>query len=618
MTDVGKRGGGHGRVGSAAGLETLEGRMLLTAVVTGNPFGGAKAASTGAITMASFTTSEPLPVAEDYTDATTASAVATAPVSGEWSAGLSVYNFNVTPNTPTGQLNLATFNDYGPESFGAPTATIDWGDGTQSAGNFVPTGGGAGIGEWWVQGGHTYAAPGQYTMRVTVSNANGISLSQVGWGSVEFPFTAVATPVTGTQGTAATVTLATFTDDNPLAVIDDYAATIDWGDGSTSAGTIVAGALGGWEVRGAHAYATPGSKFAWVTITGVGGAGGMTFVNTTATIANPAMHGSGVNTSGLRAHTWTDVVAHFSDDNPMASAGDYAVTIDWGDGQSSAGTVAANSGGGWDVIGTHAYAVPGTFAVATTITDGDGGTVTTASTAVPRNPRYLRYPLGGKGADVSVLRGRTFNGPVAVLTNPFPDYANGDLSGTIDWGDGSSSAATFVRTPAGTWTVNGTHAWATKGTYGVTVTLNDSLARTATVRTEATVLRPKSAGVASAPGAAPRGNHRDPDAVQPGVSGVDVTATRGSEFSGTLAHFHGSNRDWAASQYAVTIDWGDGHQSVGTITPSERGGFEVVGSHAYDTKGLYNVTITLVDPTNVTWTAQSLANVKRPQILTLL
>jgi hypothetical protein len=282
-----------------------------------------------------------------------------------------------------------------------------------------------------------------------------------------------------------------------LAGAADYAATIFWGDGGMSSGTIVAGEAGGWEVRGAHAYATPGSKFVWVTITGGGAA--IASVNTTATIANPAMHGSGVNMSGLRAHTWTDRVAHFSDDNPWASAGDYAVTIDWGDGQSSAGTVAANPGGGWDVIGTHAYAAPGTFAVATTIADGDGGAVTTASAALPRNPRYLRYPLAGKGADISVLRGRTFSGPVAVLTNPFPDYANGDLSGTIDWGDGSSSAATFIKTPAGAWAVTGTHAWATKGTYAVTVTVNDSLARTATVRTEATVLRPRSAGVASRP-----------------------------------------------------------------------------------------------------------------------
>ena len=125
--------------------------------------------------------------------------------------------------------------------------------------------------------------------------------------------------------------------------------------------------------------------------------------------------------------------------------------------------------------------------------------MTTTSAAVPRNPRYLRYPLRGTGADVRVPRGRTFSGPVAALTHPFPDYATGDLSGTIDWGDGSSSAAAFVRTPAGGWAVTGTHAWAAKGTYAVTVTVNDSLARTATVRTEATVLRPKSAGVASRP-----------------------------------------------------------------------------------------------------------------------
>jgi len=426
-------------------METLEGRMLLTAVVTGIPFAGVEAGSTGAISVASFTTSQPSPDPADYTatinwgdgasssgsvsivpngrggfdvvgyhtyaavgtygvgitvnslyDATTASAATTATVSAASTISLDVWSMVTSGNVMTGQLSVATFTDSDPGSApGIYTATIDWGDGTQSVGN-VLAGGVGSVGDWRVQGAHLFAAAGHYTTWVTVSSIYGEWVTAGGDTTVQAfqSIAAVGTPVTGTQGTAATGTLATFTGSDPLAGAADYAATIDWGDGSTSSGTIVAGALGGWEVRGAHAYATPGSKAVSVTITGGGGA--IASVNTTATIANPAMHGSGVNMSGLRAHTWTDRVAHFSDGNPVASAGDYAVTIDWGDGQSSAGTVAANSDGGWDVTGTHAYAVPGTFAVATTITDGDGGTVTTTSTAVPRSPRPA-LPSGRQG-----------------------------------------------------------------------------------------------------------------------------------------------------------------------------------------------------------------------------
>src|SRR5439155_27065702 len=45
--------------------------------------------------------------------------------------------------------------------------------------------------------------------------------------------------VTATEGKdSGNQTVATFTDANPTAPVSDFAATIDWGDGSTSAGTI--------------------------------------------------------------------------------------------------------------------------------------------------------------------------------------------------------------------------------------------------------------------------------------------------------------------------------------------------------------------------------------------
>lgn len=42
------------------------------------------------------------------------------------------------------------------------------------------------------------------------------------------------------------------------ATAADYSATIDWGDGTTSDGTIKAGELGSYSVRGGHTYAKPG------------------------------------------------------------------------------------------------------------------------------------------------------------------------------------------------------------------------------------------------------------------------------------------------------------------------------------------------------------------------
>ena len=46
-------------------------------------------------------------------------------------------------------------------------------------------------------------------------------------------------PVSATEGSSTgTVTVATFTDANPSATAGDFTATINWGDGTSSSGTI--------------------------------------------------------------------------------------------------------------------------------------------------------------------------------------------------------------------------------------------------------------------------------------------------------------------------------------------------------------------------------------------
>ena len=51
--------------------------------------------------------------------------------------------------------------------------------------------------------------------------------------------------------------VATFSDNNPGAVPTDYSASIDWGDGQTSAGRIEPRAEGGFNVIGSHTYLSP-------------------------------------------------------------------------------------------------------------------------------------------------------------------------------------------------------------------------------------------------------------------------------------------------------------------------------------------------------------------------
>ena len=78
---------------------------------------------------------------------------------------------------------------------------------------------------------------------------------------------ATAAAITVVPGTEFRGTVASFTDDNPLATADDFTVLIDWGDQSTpTVGQIRAAGRGKFEVVGAHAYATTGVDNVVVTI----------------------------------------------------------------------------------------------------------------------------------------------------------------------------------------------------------------------------------------------------------------------------------------------------------------------------------------------------------------
>ena len=55
--------------------------------------------------------------------------------------------------------------------------------------------------------------------------------------------------------------------------------------------------------------------------------------------------------------------------------------IDWGDGSTASGTVAAAAGGGFDVTGAHTCGAAGSYHITATINDGGGSAVTADSTA---------------------------------------------------------------------------------------------------------------------------------------------------------------------------------------------------------------------------------------------
>src|SRR5262249_61662593 len=65
---------------------------------------------------------------------------------------------------------------------------------------------------------------------------------------------------------ASNTVVATFTDSIISDTAGDFTATIDWGDGTTTTGTVV-GANGSFTVEGGHTYGDEGSEPATVTLT---------------------------------------------------------------------------------------------------------------------------------------------------------------------------------------------------------------------------------------------------------------------------------------------------------------------------------------------------------------
>jgi hypothetical protein len=190
-----------------------------------------------------------------------------------------------------------------------------------------------------------------------------------------------------------------------------FDATIDWGDGTTSAGAITdtAGAI---SVSGTHTYAATGQDAVTVTLADDAPGTATATANSTANVGGLAGQVSlNAATEGVALPSTTKV-ATFTDTNRSDTASSFTATINWGDGITTSGRV-TGSNGTFTVTGGHIYAVEGSFPLGVTITDRanntsltPGGTVAVAEGDV----------LSVKGVTFKANAGQAFNGRVATFT----------------------------------------------------------------------------------------------------------------------------------------------------------------------------------------------------------
>jgi hypothetical protein len=168
----------------------------------------------------------------------------------------------ITPvvGAPFSNLVAATFTDKNPLASASDfTSSVDWGDGTQSQGTVQAVPGG-----FQILGGHTYSRVGSFPVSVTIHHLdnsgapNGATATAPSQAHVmDAALTGAPSPITAVVGVPFAGPVASFSDPNPFAVASDFTATIAWGDGVTSAGTIEASPIG-FLITGSHTFASPG------------------------------------------------------------------------------------------------------------------------------------------------------------------------------------------------------------------------------------------------------------------------------------------------------------------------------------------------------------------------
>ena len=412
-------------------------------------------------------------------------------------------------------------------------------------------------------------------LNITVLNpGNHVSNSEV-FTVADASLAATHQSINATEGLPFTGVVATFTDANPNSTTADFSATITWGDGHTSNGTVAVNPTGGFTVTGSNTYLDEGSYSLTVHIVDDGGA--VTDISGTAVVADASLTAAGSAIMATEGAGFNGVVATFTDANPNSTAADFSATIIWGDGHTSNGTVAVNPTGGFTVTGSNTYLDEGSYSPTVQIADDGGAVANVTSPAVVADAS-----LTAKGSAITATEGAGFNGVVATFTDTNPNSTTADFSATITWGDGQTSSGIVAANPNGGFNVLGTNTYHLQGSYAITVQIHDVGGTSTTAASMAQI--------ADGPLTA---------------TGSTFNVTTGVAFSNVVATFTDSNPFGQAGDFTAAIAWGDSTRSMGTVVANANGGFSVLGNHSYGKRGSYSLTIAILDKGGSSATASS-------------
>ena len=302
------------------------------------------------------------------------------------------------------------------------------------------------------------------------------------------PLVVEMVPFSEREGNPFTRQVAKFTNPSGNGVASDYAAKIDWGDGTEpTEGEVRQEVDGSFSVLGTYDYEKFGSYPISLTIRGnhTKGTGVVTAeIENAQVFLNFGDGSEDANVRVVRETDFTQVIATFTDENPYSNLADFDVTIDWGDGTISDGTLEYTNDGGpgetdsYSVSGTHKYLSERNFSARLSIREQSSGFQTEQSGIIVSGDPPLEVKAGDF-LDIEALEGIN-TGDLALARFTVPDDIEvplqstlGSYIATINWGDGTVDDNIIPFVTSEDVTVVGRHTYATAGEYYPYVTLAD-------------------------------------------------------------------------------------------------------------------------------------------------
>ncbi|MCY2953695.1 MAG: proprotein convertase P-domain-containing protein [Planctomycetota bacterium] len=313
------------------------------------------------------------------------------------------FTVSTTEGVVAATQTVARFTDPGgAEALTDYSATIDWGDGSNSVGviSYDPT-----AKVFAVSGSHKYTLQGTYPITTTIRHDTMPAVSAISSATVaDVPMVPTGGfTIAASEGIATTVqTAATFTDPSGPRELTNYSATINWGDGSVADATITYDSVSKvFSVVGSHLYADNGTYPVTTTIQHAASAPVTAVSSASVQQAEmtPAITGAAVAFVGKSA-SFSLMVADVSGADQAAG---FAHAINWGDG-TPVENIAAAANNGAGVVLTHTYQVAGSFSIQVTTTNRSSETAGTGMSVQVMEPTGLgTVAINGSGIQRSSI-----------------------------------------------------------------------------------------------------------------------------------------------------------------------------------------------------------------------